>query len=253
MSDIVNPPNPNVKVYDQFTEASTDTNLESHTPNIGDQWAILRVTTTTGAMVRFSDDTMDNADDNNQENVVSAYLAKPDPTQKDQTLSIKIPTRQESASNAKGWGLFCKKTDADNYYFIEVYGNASTNQNFHIFKNSGGSVSVLGTTDNDELADNDVIKFECKDGSQKIFRNGVEVLATTDTDHDGDIGTWGWFIAGDTTFPGGESSQVASGWSFDNFQAEEFSSQSLSESLSMTDQVNTINKNTDKTRIGIKR
>lgn len=209
-------------VDDEFVEPTTDTDLDQHTPNIdGDQWSLLRVTGTNGAIVKEATNTMDCASDSNDIGV-DAYTAKPNPTVTNQAVSIKMLTRQESAATNKGWGMFCRKTDADNYYFCCIHGNTTANQNYHIFKSVAGSVSLLGTTDNSDLADDDVIRFVCTNGSQKIFNNGVEQLATTDSDLDDDVGEWGWYEGGDTTFPDNpESTTLANGWTFDDFVAEE--------------------------------
>jgi uncharacterized delta-60 repeat protein len=203
------------RVWDTFTESS-DTALTSHTPDIGTGWTEVFDDTTPGtnAQVIASRDIVQ-AGDGDETNTGQAYTAQPDPTSVDQAISITL-SALETDNNTKPVGIFGRRTDNDNFYYVRILPNGhDTYDTVELWKMVSGTPTSLGSYDA-TLAANTVIKLEIRDASKKVYVDGTERISSSDNTLTG-AGTWGLFF-GNYNGTGGNCRTT---WDLDNFLAEE--------------------------------
>ena len=116
-----------------------------------------------------------------------AYSAQPDPTVVEYDLAVTVGAFSVSA--ARGQGLFARRADNDNVYGLQMGENGDTFSNKKIFKRVGGVNTELAAEDT-AWAANDVVTFEIRDATKKIYQNGTERASTTDNALTA-AGTWG--------------------------------------------------------------
>lgn len=162
-------------VSDTFTEAVSQV-LTSHTPDIGSPWTLEEDTTSGGSNIQAA-----SASDQARCSATTAssrilYSSNPDPTSASydvQLTWVTVPTGSDDPT----W-LFARMTDTQNYYFAGSYqGGAAADKK--IFKIVSNSKTELASGDSG-AADNDVLKFQIRTATKKLFKNGVEQLSTSD-------------------------------------------------------------------------
>lgn len=195
---------------DTFTTGTTS-ELTGHTPDTGTSWTRLEQVNTTSVI--DCNATVDQARPNSGGTDARViYLAVPAPSIATYDVQLTCATYSTTASNAQF--LVARCTDASNYYSAGTY-PAANSPNVKIFKTVAGVVTELasGTT---TLADGDVLKLQIRTNSQKLFVNGVEVLAATDT---------ALTSAGSAGFGCGNAwvstNDFAATWRWDNFSVDE--------------------------------
>jgi hypothetical protein len=160
-------------VSDSFTEAA-DTALASHVPDVGTGWVIeVNPSSVTPQVV--------GADDNLQvtpatANTTLIVTSRPNPTAAEYDVQFTLAAWGSSIDDPV-W-LVARFADASNYYAGGTYpGGAAADKK--LVKCVAGVKTELASGDAGQV-NGDVFKLEVRDGSKKLFQNGVEVLSTTD-------------------------------------------------------------------------
>ena len=159
---------------DTFTTAS-DTPLTSHTPDIGTSWEVFISHATNFFEVRGADVLRSDADTTSSK---MAANSAPSPTTADVDVEIAIPSVLGTGTDDP-IGLFARAVDNSNYYFILIHQSAA-DPDIRICKCDAGTISTLASG-NMTLANADVIKFELRGITLKLYQNGVERLSVTDS------------------------------------------------------------------------
>jgi hypothetical protein len=78
---------------------------------------------------------------------------------------------------------YSRMSDADNGYYAEWYPTADASDNdTNLYKVVAGTRTQLATVDTG-LANGDVFKLQMRDASKKLFKNGVQLLSSSDNTH----------------------------------------------------------------------
>lgn len=201
--------------YDQFTSAGEV--LTSHTPtDAGTGWT-REVDASTGqpeclatGKLRWS---------TTPSSTGAAVSAQPDPATADVDVEITLSSLLTS-NGAWSFGIFARWADSNNYYGVQIFPAAYATVDTRVFKKVSGSYTVLVSASSDVgWANGDVLKFELRGTTLKVYRNGSEILSVTDSalSAAGKAGVlWGNMTANGTS--------VASAWQSDNFKVTEVAS-----------------------------
>lgn len=209
-----------VVVSDAFTETS-NTDIISHTPGTGTGWTeVYDSYTTSNAYVLASTDVLKAAASVNS--VGQAYTAQPAASGTDQDITITL-INKPTTTGTRPAGIFGRYTDNNNFYHVQLLQNESTTNSVSLIKFASGVSTVLDSSD-ETLAANDVIKLEIRDATKKVYINSVEILSSTDNAITSGTG-WGFYF-GNFNGAGGGVYHMRAEWEFDNFLAEEPSSNS---------------------------
>lgn len=195
-----------VIVQDSFTGSGT---LTAHQPDVGTGWVkvydtLLNDPVVSGVLKAKSNGT----------NKGQAYAAQPAPTSADEQIQIKL-TALDTSSSARTVGLFGRRVDNNNLYFLRVSPNGSSNPSLQLYKRVA-SVNTLIASIDSTLVAGDVIMLELRNSAKKIFRNGTEVASSTDNALTA-AGTWGVSLGAYPTTPG----DIRTTWSLDDFTASQ--------------------------------
>jgi hypothetical protein len=158
---------------DTFTEAST-TAIDSHTPDTGTGWVIeidggADLPTASGV-----DDALRVTSGTNSDRTI--ITSRPNPTSAEYDVQFTVTVLPSDADNPS-W-LVARYTDASNYYVAGTNGAANAADK-KLVKNVAGVRTELASGDSADTI-GDVFKFQVRNATKKLFRNGVELLSTTD-------------------------------------------------------------------------
>jgi hypothetical protein len=163
-------------VFQDDFDVAADTSLESHTPDVGTSWAEAEDTQGALSIVARSltDDCRPGA--NSSSNRV-IYTCTPNPTLggPDYDVSFKITSL---ATADDPMFMVARWADASNYYSAGVRSGAATDM--VIAKKVAGVVTELASG-SFTPAVNDVIKFELRGSTLKLYQNATERLSVTDS------------------------------------------------------------------------
>jgi hypothetical protein len=162
---------------DSFVEVSTNTNLTAHTPTgsvPGTGWT---EEVRTGTIVFRVNATVDRAEATSAEiNVRVVYSMQPNPTGPEYDVQVTLVTL--STITTSPTGLVARLTDANNYYATGTYRTNDPNDK-RLFKIVAGAPTELGSFDSG-LAANDVLLFEVRDATKRLYKNGVQQFSSAD-------------------------------------------------------------------------
>jgi hypothetical protein len=158
-------------VTDAFTEAA-DMNLSAHTANTGQGWTENVV----GSKKWRIDAATDRAKQDGPEatSVVNTVNADPATAEYDITVTI----RNITGGDNQPLLLVGRFTDASNMYAGGSYRNEMAADK-KIWKKVAGTVTELASGDS-ALVAGDTLKFEIRSATKKLYKNGVELLSTSD-------------------------------------------------------------------------
>lgn len=198
---------------DAFTEVS-NTALTSHTPTIlGTGWTQEKASATAVAHARATDVLMSSAQDIGNG---MTYSSQPNPAIADVDVQATLAAVYSGSSSAP-IALIARFADTSNYYAVQILGTSHAQNDTKIYKRVGGTWTQLAAVDT-SWANGDVLKFEIRDATKKVYKNGVEILSTTDNaiTAAGKAGVaWG-------AEAGGNGSHVFSTeWQLDNYSVTE--------------------------------
>jgi len=201
------------QVSDSFTEAGS-TILTSHTPDTGTGWTEVfdSSTATTDATIDAALDIARAGSDEN--NMGQAYTAAPAPTGTAQIIGFTL-TALVTDPGSMPVGVFARRTDNSNFYYLRVLPNPHAEDSLKLFKFVDGVATELATIDA-SLSTGDTFRLELTDATQKVFHNAVEVLSSTDNALTA-VGTWGLYY-GNFNGTGGH---LRMGWNVADFLAQE--------------------------------
>lgn len=162
---------------DTFTGTS-GTDLINHTPDTGTSWAEAE-DTCTGSNWEITSNKARVAVGGSDCRILET--ATPASTTADMAADfafIQGPTDALGAEDALG--LLIRYADTSNYYACAIFGDTSSPYATSIFKRVSGTSTTLisGTT---AYVANDIIRCEAIGTSIKMYRNGAEILSTTDS------------------------------------------------------------------------
>ncbi|GAF85333.1 unnamed protein product, partial [marine sediment metagenome] len=180
----------NARVCDTFTESS-DTDLTSHTPDIGTGWTKVYDNTTdqTDAQITAVTDIV--VATTSELSKGQTYTAQPAPSSVDQDISVTIKAL-EPDSGTIACGIFGRMADTENYYAVRILPNDhATSNSVELWKFQNNAATSLGSYDA-TLAVGTVIKLEIWDAHKKVYIDGVERISSTNNDLTA-AGTWGIF------------------------------------------------------------
>jgi hypothetical protein len=194
---------------DTFTEEAT-VNLEDHTPTgspAGTGWTLAEQTGTRFLRILLTNDFVKA----NSGELNDRYLATMQPNPSVDEYDVEAQLLDIDTNGAKPFFLLARYTDTNNYYSGGLY-DANDAQ---IYKKVSGTVTNIASEAATWL-DNDVIKFEIRDATKKVFENAVEVASTTDNalTASGQVGMGvgnAWVASDD----------ISSVWEIDNFSYTE--------------------------------
>ncbi len=192
--------------------------LTSHIPDIGVGWTEVYDDSTAGTdaqVIAATDHLQAGSDENNK---TQMYTAQPNPTGVNQDISI-TNLAGEDQDGSKGWGIFGRRTDNNNYYVVQIMPNGEAASSVKLFKRVSGVLTELGAYDA-TLANGTVIKLEIRNAAKKVYVNGVERISSADNALTS-AGTWGIVFGGNATYAGTDSVHLRDNWHVDNFLAEE--------------------------------
>jgi hypothetical protein len=158
---------------DTFTEAST-TAIDSHTPDTGTGWVIeidggADLPTASGP-----DDALRVTSGTNSDKTI--ITSRPNPTSAEYDVQFTLTVLPSDADNPS-W-LVARYVDTSNYYVAGSNGAANAADK-KIVKNVAGTKTELASGDSADTV-GDVFKFEVRNATKKLYRNGVELLSTSD-------------------------------------------------------------------------
>ena len=218
---------------DAFTEAS-NTDIVSHTPTtLGTGWTREKASATAVAQARAADYLEANLQDTSNG---MTYSAQPDPTNSDIQGQFTF-TLLLTGSNSAPIALFARFADTSNYYTVQILGAAHAQNDTKIYKRVAGAWTQLAAVDTGwSIAD--VLKFEVIGTSLKVYKNGAEILAATDS---------AISAAGKTGFAwgqeaGGNGSHVFTDWQLDDYTVTEVDA-TVVQIVSTVVDVETVNAN----------
>lgn len=198
---------------DTFTETTT-TALTSHVPDTGTGWT--QEVAATGAVANASggDYVVASANVTGDDLAVSA---QPNPTQADVDVQMTLAALLTGTGSAP-FGVFARWADSSNFYGVQILPAGHAEVDTKLFKRVAGTFTVLSSVDT-TWATNDILKLEIRGTALKVYKNGVEILSSTDSSISaaGKAGIlWGQIT------PNG--SNVNSTWRGDNFSVTEYAS-----------------------------
>jgi len=166
-----------VIIQDSFTlEGAVNIALADHTPTeLGDGYTQEALVGATGITVNA---TNDNAAVIGGNGTGVIYSVQPAPSTGDYDVGFTVSAG--SSVLTASMAAMARFVDADNFYAAGFLGT-NANPDTYIWKMEEGSLSVLASANDLDWTAGDTLRFEVRDGSQKLFQNDVEVLSATDT------------------------------------------------------------------------
>lgn len=203
---------------DNFTEAVSNTPLDSHTPDVGTGWTKLESVNCAGCDIRalaggfnVARNTLDVA----QARVIYTAQATYSSALYDVTAEVRdqfgVPNDDDP------WWLHARVTDASNYYAAGAY-LSGANPDIFIIKKEAGVVTTLASANSGfSFSASTTVKFEIRNATKKLFINGAEILSTSDNSltSTGECG----LSLGNTRL---SSDDIDTGWTFDVFEIRVF-------------------------------
>lgn len=200
---------------DNFTEATTDTNLDSHTPDTGTSWVLDGGSATVTLQALQATDTMGAS--GNESGVSKGYYGQPDPSTADYDIEFTFAAVDTGSAN-RYFFVLGRWVDQNNYYALGVRPTGHASSSLDLRKRAASSNSSLGNYDA-ALAASTAIKIEFRTNSQKVYVDGVERITATDSALT-DAGGYGVYWGRDpgNSFAGGN---IHSNWRIDGFTVTE--------------------------------
>lgn len=161
---------------DTFTEAA-DTALTSHTPSpTGTSWVQIAITGASFIEVKEATDAIANdvADIGGGEFCKS----QPDPSGVDYDVEMQVITTDTGTANRRV-RIHGRIVDVSNYYAVRFLPTGHASNDTQLIKNVAGTVTELATVDTG-LTANDTLKLEIRDAAKKVYKNGAEILTSSD-------------------------------------------------------------------------
>lgn len=166
-------------VNDTFTESS-NTALTSHTPDTGTGWTQIYNNMTSGyAQVNATTDYCEPTANENNKGL--AYASSPDPASAEYDVTVVMGTAHPAAETyTKPFGVFGRHDGtADDRYILQVLPDSHTQNAYQLYKVDGGVETQLASVDGTTVA-GDEFKLEVRNASKKVYKNGSEILSSTD-------------------------------------------------------------------------
>lgn len=163
---------------DAFVE-SANTPLTSHAPTVGTSWVEEENTTAAAAeaqVVASVDQVNCSATVNSSRIIVTS---RPNPASVAYDVTAEISQMTGTGSDDP-LGLIGRLTDTSNYYATVAY-QAGAAADAKIYGLVSGSLTELASGDTGWVS-GDIMKFEIRDAAKKLYKNGAEVLSTTNND-----------------------------------------------------------------------
>jgi hypothetical protein len=164
---------------DQFDEAGgADVAWTSHTPNTGTVGAEFDDTFTTFVEVESTTDDLrpDASVDSNR----LAHAATPSVALGSGDYDVEFTLNAVSSGDDAVY-MFARAVDNSNYYAAVVRAQSANGQDLVIMKKVAGVVSTLGTPYDGTMSIADVIKFELRGTTLKIYQGASERVSATDS------------------------------------------------------------------------
>jgi len=159
-------------VFDTFTESS-NTDITAHTPDTGTGWTEEYNTALSTAQVQATNDILEGGEKTNR--VGDVYSAQPNPTVAEYDITFTIKAVDDSGGR-KPIGIIARWTDDNNFYYLRMTPTGSDDDDLQLWKYVDGTATQLDSLEDITWAVDDVIKFEVRDATKKVFVNGVEKL-----------------------------------------------------------------------------
>ena len=203
-----------IRVSDTF-DVDTDTILTAHTPTpTGDGWTEEVRTGSRYQRIRTADDeALSNAGENSDRHI---YTAQPNSTGAEYDVEAQLNGVPGGAGTDDPWFLVARLTGTGDYYSAGVYPNAPAADK-KIFKTVGGTPTELASgAMSAEIAANDILMFEVRDATKKLYKNAAEELSTANNDitASGRAG----FGLGNAWI---STDDISTSWKTDNFEIDE--------------------------------
>lgn len=163
---------------DTFVEGGANVALSSHTPtgaNAGSGWTTEEMTGSRFWRVNASADVAEADGVEGDDNIISTL--QPNPSTQDVDVSATM-NNVTSGGDPRPFYLVARYQDASNYYAAGVYRAAAAND-AKMWKKVAGTVTELASGDTG-IAVSDVLKFELRGSTLKLYKNGGEILSATD-------------------------------------------------------------------------
>ncbi|MFQ5641668.1 MAG: hypothetical protein ACE5IR_27145 [bacterium] len=199
---------------DLFTEPTTDTALPSHTPTDNGTGYTEEANNTAFVINALTSTGKAKASGSKGSRRI-VYSMQPDPAIAEYDVEI-VQSTVDFFGLDDPFVLGGRWTDTSNKYGLSVRRSAvGSTATYEIFKEVSGTVTSLASTTT-PLADGDDTKFEIRDAAKKGFKNGTEILSTTDNVIT-EVGK-AFFGLGDVFVAGAD---VDSTWEFDDLRVTE--------------------------------
>jgi len=168
-------------VQASFT-VDSNTLLTSYTPDTGTGFTEEVNTGGGNGLVLAATDNLQY--DTNISSSVAAYSAQPDPGVNEYDIEFSL-NAVFSGSGTRTILLFGRFTDADNSGYVLQIANGATGVGLKLYKESGGSATLLDELADDPAQAGDKYKLEIRNAAKKVYRDRsgsgwVEVLSSTD-------------------------------------------------------------------------
>lgn len=187
---------------DTFTEA-TDTELASHTPDVGTGWTKAIEVGTASMEVNAADDDLRDATGGSSDGVL--YVT--DDSSEKSSCEVEVDVVSDSAFVTRPWYLVGRYQDTNNFYAAEFYRDQCK-----IWKKESGTwTEIASKTEDNVAAEGNRLRFVVFNDSLQIWKNGYPVLYGQDS---------AITAAGQAGIGVGalrDSGQDMGGWHFDNF------------------------------------
>lgn len=200
-------------VSDTFTEGA-DTNLDLHTPDVGQQWVEVAITGTTEIKIYSATDDIGGAASaagNGQ------YLkSQPAPSSADVDVQITCSTIDGGTTNQRKFRLHARGTGATDYYAVRFVPPAASNNDTELVKVVASTLTSLASVDTG-IVNGDVFLLEIRDAAKRVLKNGAQILTNADNaiTGAGDCGlSMGQVSAGDV-------GNIAGAWRWDTYSVNE--------------------------------
>ncbi len=203
-----------IRVSDTFS-VGVDTNLDVHTPTpTGDGWTEEVRTGNRYQRIRTADDySQSNAGENSDRHI---YTAQPNCSGAEYDVEAQLVGVPAGAGTDDPWFLVARLTGTGDYYSAGVYDNAPAADK-KIFKTVGGTPTELASgAMSAEIADNDILMFEVRDATKKLYKNAGEELSTSNNDITAS-GRAGFGLGNAWV----STDDIVNAWDTDNFELDE--------------------------------
>ena len=168
--------------YDSFTEAS-NTNLESHTPDVGTSWTKQTTVGTASSLQIVAASDMLHSPDTSAGNNGVAYVCSPAPSTADYTVSVTISSISGITNpNGAVIVLFARYVDVNNHYVMIIY-PLYIDGYVSLFKRVGSTYTAVTSdaTKPGVAVAGDIYTLSVSGTWISALKNGAEIMGSTDS------------------------------------------------------------------------